>query len=329
MRILTTYKIDDCPLWDKSVDYLVIPRIGIKKPALLAKIAEAKRDISIACQLIKKIRDYDILVTCSDRAGNLFAVFQAIFGKRIKHVMLNCLWGYSNNPLSRFLRPRFYRLISKSVDKFIVFSSHEINVYHKAFRIPTNKFKYIPFYFTPLCSQFKSHPGDYIFSGGHPAYRDFETLINAVENLNIKCVIATQTPEYFAKYKMPTNITIRHLPQDEYFKMMAESRIVVVPLKKNMLRSAGQRSYLDAMHLGKPVVVCDDNQNNDYITNSKDGFIIPPGDISLLNLTIKKLLDPSEEIKILSEKAKEKSVSFSIENTIRQILYLLNKLLQD
>ena len=57
--------------------------------------------------------------------------------------------------------------------------------------------------------------------------------------------------------------------------LLANSHAVVVPLRQSV-RSAGQQSYLNAMGLGKPVIVTDAPGVHDYIVDGVTGIIVPP-----------------------------------------------------
>ncbi len=326
LKIITTYKIDKCDLWDKNVSFInVAKRRPHTKYNLFNKIIKFLDDMKLIYNFFSSRRRYNILLTNSDRTSNIFAILQSLLGKKIHHVMLNCLWTLPKNKFHRFLRLKFFKMVVAGVDKCIVFSSNEVRDFHKLFKIPINKLVFIPFYHTPIAGEYTTSKGNYIFSGGHPHYRDFPTLLEALKNTDIKCKLATQKPEYFSHMDVSSNVDISRFSQDEYFKCMANSELVVVPLRKDLMRTAGQRSYLDAMLLGKPVIVCDSKGASDYIDNGRDGIIVPPGDRKLLKEAIAKVLGSENDVAAMSRRAKEKAKRFSIENTMRKVLILLEE----
>lgn len=321
MKILTTYNIDGCKLWKESTVFLKCHNNGEgSKNKLKNKISKIINDLKLVVTFFLNAKKYDALLTNSDRPSNMFAIFQGLFGKRIHHVMLNCLWGLPKNAIIRSGRVLLFKLLSKGVDKFIVFASHEIDDYHRVFGIPKEKFIFIPFYFTPAVKKFKTSQEEYIFSGGHPHYRDFKNLLEAVRGLNVNIKIATQLPEYLSAFNIPNNVEVAYLPQDDYFQAMAKSKAIVVPLLKNTLRSAGQRSYLDGMIMGKPVIVCDSKGAFDYITNDRDGIIVPPDDVVALRNAIKLVLDSDTSAKYIARNAQARAEMFSIDNTMGKVL---------
>jgi len=327
VRIVTNYKIPNCDLWDKNVHFVTYtPKNWSIKNKFLKSLVSVIDDLILLIVFLSIRKRYDVLITYRDRASNIFSIIQSLFGKKIHHVMLNCIWRIPETKFFRSLRKANLKISASSVDVFAVFATHERKAYKEIFNLAEDKFTYIPYYFTPAASKFKSFEGDYIFSGGYHAYRDYKTLIMAVKDLDIKCKIATQLPEFFPEKSIPPNVEISYLPQNEYFKCMAASKMVVVPLKKDHFRSTGQRTYLNAMLMGKPLIVCDGFGAYDYIVNNEEGFIIQPGDVVSLKKTIQLVLASGEEIKLMAEKARIKARNFSVENTMGQILSLAQKI---
>jgi len=328
-RIVTTYRITDCDLWERNATPInYSSRSRAIKNSILKEMVRISEDMALFFKYFSIRNKYDVLLTNSDRVSNIFAIFQALFGKRIHHVMLNCLWPNPQylNKISWYFRKKIWKFISKGVDKYIVFASHEIEDYSTIYSLPKDKFIYIPFYFTPSSLKYNASDEGYMFSGGHPHYRDYSTLFNAVKNLNIKCKLAVQIPEYFSNVNVPDNVEISYLSEEDYFLCMAKSKVVVVPLKKEFLRSAGQRSYLDAMLMGKPVIVCDKKGAYDYIVNGEEGIIVPPGNPAALRQSIELVLKSDGQATKMGQRAKEKAKMFTIENTMRQVLDLLEEI---
>jgi len=326
IKIITTYKIYGADKWDESVDFIDLPPKQIKhKNKILYKLTRIKEDLSLIVSFFLARGQYDILVTNSERSGNLFAIFQGIFGKKIHHVMVNCFWNYPPNNLFKFFRQIYFKFVSKGVDKFIVFTPHEIESYHAIFNIPKDKMAFIHMYVTPLHTNCAPTKGNYIFSAGNPHNRDFPTLLNAVNDLSIRVKIVTQTPEYFFCKKIPPNVEILSLTKDGFFDCMAGSKLVIVVLKKGEIRSAGQRTYLDAMYLGKPVIVCDDKGAFNYITNGEDGIIVPSADVVSLKNAIIKLLSSEENMNNIAQKAQIKAKEFTVDKTMLGILTLIEE----
>lgn len=326
LKIITTYKIKDCKLWDENVHFIEMPsRYQNVKNKFFQYVAGIIDNVEIIFTYFSVAEKYDILLTNSDRPSNLFAIMQAIMGKRIHHVMLNCLWRLPRTALGTKARKIYFRLISKGVDKFIVFAQHEIEDYNKCFEIPREKFVYISFYFTPLAVRYKPRSGDYIFSGGQFYSRNYRMLLSVVGQLQMPCKIATQSPECFSQLEVPSCVEISHLSREEFFRCMANSKLVVMPVTKGLLYSVAQRSYLDAMLMGKPLIVCDDKGVFDYIINGKEAIVVPPDNEVALKEAILKAITLDNDIKDMTKRAQKKARQFTIDSTMGKVLTLLEK----
>ena len=95
----------------------------------------------------------------------------------------------------------------------------------------------------------------------------------------------------------PAHVTIQPTSPAEFFALMASARIVVLPLQMDNLRTSGQQSYLNAMALGKAVIVADDKDAPYYIENHKTGIFTPAGDAAALRQAILYLLDNPEVVR--------------------------------
>jgi glycosyltransferase involved in cell wall biosynthesis len=331
LKILTTYRIHDCPFWDTQVNFIqYIPKNKRVKNQLLKKIVQIVDDIILVFLMIKERKNYDILITYRNRANNTFAIIQSIFGKRIQHIMLNCLWALPKGRVGSFFRKLQLYLLAKSVDHFVVSASHEVSAYKEIFHLPEDKLTFIPYYYTRQALDIRSKDGNYIFVGGGP-YRDYPLLLETVKNMYIECIIATKTPEDLNNFYIPKNVTVTKLPKEKYFQKMADAKAVVIPLKKGIFRSTGQRTYLDSMLMGKFTIICDSKGAHDYMTSGEEGIIVEPGNIKALKDAIEWALDPKNAKKIeqMTKKAKARAKEYSIENTMGQILSLAEKVVHE
>jgi glycosyltransferase involved in cell wall biosynthesis len=132
-----------------------------------------------------------------------------------------------------------------------------------------------------------------VFAGGD-SLRDYGPLIAAAEGLPAQVTIASRTEPG----PVPPNVALGALPGPRYDELFRESAVVVVPLERRSDRSAGQQTYLNAMVLGKPVVVTDALGVRDYVEDGETGFIVPPGDAAALRERLRWILDPANEVEV-------------------------------
>jgi glycosyltransferase involved in cell wall biosynthesis len=78
-------------------------------------------------------------------------------------------------------------------------------------------------------------------------------------------------------------------------------------------------ALIEAMSLGKPVVVTAVGGHPEVVTEAKDGFLVPPGDPSALADRLITLLRDRELRLRLGRSAKERAAAFDIRDAIRRI----------
>jgi glycosyltransferase involved in cell wall biosynthesis len=193
-------------------------------------------------------------------------------------------------PLARVL-PWASRVAIRAIDHpsnvYTVLSSEECTTFPATWGIPAERVVYTPFHVTLFdYLDAEPTPGDYVFAGGD-SLRDHGLLLRAVDGLDVPVRIASgKLPA-----ELPPNVTAGRVPHDEYMRLLLGCRLVVVPLLVRN-RSAGQQTYLNAMALGKPVIVTDAPGVADHVEDGRTGFVVPP-DADALRERLRWVLDPA------------------------------------
>jgi glycosyltransferase involved in cell wall biosynthesis len=160
--------------------------------------------------------------------------------------------------------------------------------------------------------------GDYIFSGGD-SMRDYATLLKSVDGLNVPVVVATRL-KLDSRLNVPKNVTVGPVSSAEFRQLMAGAALVVLPLNTSALRSSGQQSFLNAMALGKAVIVTDTRDAPFYIENDVTGLCTPSGDSDALRTAIIRLIGSPERIRKMGEAAKLAAAPLDQEYTWSRVL---------
>jgi glycosyltransferase involved in cell wall biosynthesis len=77
-----------------------------------------------------------------------------------------------------------------------------------------------------------------------------------------------------------------------------------MPMRATLLHAGGQQTVLNAMVMGKPVVLTDPEGGADYIENGRSGVLVPYGDTTALQQAIRFLLDHPDEARTMGERAR-------------------------
>lgn len=141
-----------------------------------------------------------------------------------------------------------------------------------------------------------SKDGSYVLSLGS-SYRDYDTLIKAIKKLNYptKVILPEKSQvEYHNTYLEDSFIAdnieiIRHdYNYDTWNDYIANARLVVIPITKAALQPAGISVYLEAMALGKPVIVSEGPSTKGILVNN-EAEIVPAEDSEALASAIEKI----------------------------------------
>lgn len=277
-------------------------------------------DLAAAIRLFRASRTYDIVVVGCSRKGVLFAALSALCPhKRVPILMVDCLWDRPRDPFLLWAKRIRFRLVSRAVSKFVVWASREVRDYAATFLVPEEKFLHIPHHHTLEGYEYQVSSGNYIFSGGD-GNRDYQTLISAVRGLGIKVVIATRRTDWHGGMSVPSEVVAFPASHSDFRKWMAGSRIVVVPMEKGHLHTGGEQTYLNAMAMGKPVIVGDNLGATDYIQHGVNGLIVPSGNAVALRAAINSLIDNPALAARLADNAKRAYDVYSTPKCMERIL---------
>ncbi|NSW78205.1 MAG: glycosyltransferase family 4 protein [Chthonomonadetes bacterium] len=214
------------------------------------------------------------------------------------------------------------RKVLGRVDLLVVYAPSVAQRYSVHYGVPCEKT--IPLKFHHTLSGFEIPEranGDYIFAGGD-SKRNYDLLLQAVRDLPCKVFIATRKP---APSNIPSNVTWRAVEPQEFRQLMAGSQFVVLPLDTSGGATSGQQSYLNAMALGKLVIVTDTEDASYYIEHGVTGILVPSGDADELRRAIVWALSNSEEAQRIGSRAREVALPMDQEWTFSQLLEFVEK----
>ena len=113
------------------------------------------------------------------------------------------------------------------------------------------------------------------------------------------------------------------LPPDDIPDWLAAADIVV----HASLREGLARIIPQALAAGKPVISYDIGGAKEIISNGKNGFIVPAGDINSLIEKVTKLVEDKDLLKVVTENAEKTDLNeFSSENMVDKLINLYSKL---
>ncbi|TFY98703.1 glycosyltransferase [Ramlibacter rhizophilus] len=227
----------------------------------------------------------------------IFAILLKLTGNRTPVLIQDATWEPDSQSLGRslpFLKPllpALARLAIRAMDAphvhYAVLSSKELETFPRSWGVDAHRVVFQPFPNTLHASRgMATRHEDYLFTGGN-SVRDYLLLEAALKGTSIEVRAATSWEPTLGLPHLRAHPT----SHEEFMSLMANSRAVVIPLRRTV-RSAGQQTYLNAMGLGKAVIVTDAPGVSDYIVNGVTGVIVAPEPQSL-RAALLHVVDPA------------------------------------
>ncbi len=273
-------------------------------PSTLVKIARlAGRDAALAMHGFLKADAYDCVFSNGENVGIPLAMLFKLRRSRPGHVLI----GHRLTPRKK---APFLRALHSQMDAIFVYATTQKQYGEKVLAIPPAKLHLIPFHSDSRFYQPTSEVqiGRRICSAGLEL-RDYPTLIEAVNGLDVEVCLAAASPWSKRKNEtedrqLPPNVTARPYSYRELRDLYASSKLVVVPLYDNDFQ-AGVTTMLEGMAMGKAVIVSKAEGQTDVIEDNVNGLYVPPGDAPALRSAIVHLLEHPEEAARLGRAARK------------------------
>jgi glycosyltransferase involved in cell wall biosynthesis len=269
---------------------------------LVAGLVQLISDLEFACRLlVRSCRAGSVGLMEGERAAFLLCLLRSFLRTPGKVV----LWEVHLYPQSGLEKKLLRRALASAT--VVVYSRRTAENYCREFQLPQEIFRVIPY----KANHSKYEPekpvmrGDYVFSGGN-SDRDYRTLFQAVEGLEIPVVVSATVPFVTQGLSIPKNVILVAAEEPHFRRLMAAARLVVVPLTAGRLRLAGVASFLNAMWHGRPVICADDVAAPEYVSKGVDGVVVSPGDAAALRLAICNLWGHREKAEAMGEAARTK-----------------------
>jgi glycosyltransferase involved in cell wall biosynthesis len=279
------------------LDYPAARTIAGWAGRVLEKLAGPNLVLAYACWKIRK--SCQAIVTDGEQIGlPLAAMLKFTPGTRPCHLMI--VHVLSEPKKMAFLD---WLGVQSAIDRFVAYSRWQERFIEERWKLGCDRVLWTPFmvdqeFFSPK----KVTPG----STARPQVcavglerRDYETLLRAVDDLDVHVVIAAASPwakraEGVATQKIPSNVTVRKFTQYELRQLYADSCFLVMPLE-NVKFQAGVTAILEGMAMGKAVICSRVPGQTDVVVEDENGRYVPPGDPAALRSEILRLLSEPEE----------------------------------
>jgi glycosyltransferase involved in cell wall biosynthesis len=222
-------------------------------------------------------------------------------------------------PLQRLAR-FIVRRLDGPYTYYCVLARRELETFPRVWGVPRDRVRFTPFFHLIVddVDDVQADDGS-VFAGGD-SLRDYEPLVHAAAALGAPVYIATSL---LADRALPQNVDAGPVSPEEFYGRMRRARVVVVPLASGRIRAAGLLTYLNAMAMGKLVVVTDSVGVRDYVEDGLTGLVVPECDPGALAEALRWALDPAhdDEVRGLGGRARQHVRSaFTVEAYLERLL---------
>ena len=253
---------------------------------------------------ILSLRNYDVIVV-KGAFSTLVTISCRLFNKRI--VYLDTLFRLPRN----LLRKIIYKINLHLSDGTIVYSRSQMELCSKLFNVPLTRFELIPFAIdVPFFKRYncvKNEHEPFILSVGRDLARDYSTLVQAMNGLDVGLKIVTLP--YLLKdisLNNPNIEVLENLTYERLFQLYAEALFVVIPLKKwAAAYSSGTTSLLEAKVLGKGVIASYSPPMIEYLGQGDGVLYVEPENAKILREKLMSLLENPDDLTRLETRGSE------------------------
>lgn len=215
-----------------------------------------------------------------------------------------------------------YLAIQSHIDIFFVYSSWQKSFIEQRWQVPAERVVLTSFmvdadFFSPPMAQQQSsldlkinYPNWPLICAVGLEFRDYPTLMQAVEGLDVQIVIAAASPwskrdDLTENQTIPDNVLVQRFTQYELRQLYAMSDFVTMPLY-HVNFQAGVTALLEAMAMEKAIICTSTPGQTDVIIHDETGYYVPPEDPTTLRMAIQQLIAHPEDAIRMGENGRQR-----------------------
>ncbi|HOX25960.1 MAG TPA: glycosyltransferase [Candidatus Krumholzibacteria bacterium] len=269
----------------RNVGFARLPRVPRTVVQALVLWSRARRHRGLAA-----------FVTYGGMTGFALAWIQTILKPLIAprtHVMFDLLLERRRRGLAGLFDRLKMVAFREAGVRAMVWGMDDGDVFAREYDVPRDRFQFHPYHTT--LDGFAVDPGDdgFLFAGGNNG-RDYATLIAALREVEYPAIVATTNPDVPPLARGLPHVTVKGVSPEEFRRLLARCTLLVEAHPPDFIRTAGHQTLLNAMSLGKPIVMADRRSAPGYLEHGREGLVVAAGDAAGLAAAVKELLADRE-----------------------------------
>ena len=253
---------------------------------------------------MRRIEDVDVAFSDGEQVGVPLALGMMARGVKTPHLVLG------HRLTSRHKRLFFTTLkCHRAMSRIVVHSTHQLYGIQRHLGVPAHKLALVPYYADGAFWRPRRSAIEKLVVSAGREQRDYDTLVRACAELDVAVHIAdgsVHSPHanHRQPNRWPSNVQAGFASYVQLRDLYARAAVVAIPLLENDFQ-AGVTTILEAMAMGKPIVVSATSGQGDVIEDGVTGITVPPGDPSGFREAIRFLLDNPSERRRLGRNARD------------------------
>lgn len=190
------------------------------------------------------------------------------------------------------LRQSLSRFGLKEINRFVVHTRRECDMYAEWLGLPRDRFEFVPIQRPEIPVEYEEEEKDPFILLLGSAHRDFPAFIEAAQRLGVRAVIVSG-PRALEGIDVPSGVeTPLGLSKADCLRLAQQARVNVVPMiRNNQATAGGQVTIAETMWMKRPMVVSRCNGAEDYVIDGENGCLVEPHSVDELTEAIKNLWD--------------------------------------
>jgi glycosyltransferase involved in cell wall biosynthesis len=242
--------------------------------------------LGLAYEAYKVRKHYDVVVTWSEMLALWFAILQKLPGRHVPQLAM--LYWMSKPGVDLAIR-----ILRSSIDRIVTWSSVQHRILTTQLAYPADRVDLIKHFVDERFWQPQpafAPAGEPVICSAGAEMRDFDSLIEAVRDLPLRCVIAARELRLKKGMRkrsladvaaaLPASVEVKAHSAEELRALYARSRFVVVPLLPSDTDN-GITVILEAMAMGKAVICTRTEGQVDAIEDGVTGIYVDGNPLAL------------------------------------------------
>jgi glycosyltransferase involved in cell wall biosynthesis len=256
-----------------------------------------------AIHAVRRLEEFDVVFSDGEHVGVPLALAMRALRISVPHLVIG------HHLTTRAKKPFFQVLRSQGgMTRIVVHSSRQLELAHTDLGIARDKLALVPYFADTDFWRPQPQAEEALVAAAGREHRDYATLARACDGLPVEVFVAagslhSPSAREDRPQAWPSNFKTEFTDHPTLRSVYARASVVVVPLVPTDFQ-AGVTTVLEAMAMGKAVIVTATEGQTDVFVDGQTAVAVPPGDERALRDAINRLLLDKDERRRLGDNAR-------------------------